>query len=291
MRLYRITKDLSDNLLQGLEKLGLGNLSGMDIYETEEEKSESRAEKVVEVPQIKEEDFLFDKAYECPVCGEKFKSKTVKANRAKLVGTDLDLRPRYQGIDIVKYDCVTCKKCGYSALTRFFNIMTETQAKLVKANITPNFKGINDSGDTYSYEDAYLRYQLALANAVITKTKMSEKAYICLKLAWILRGMIENIPENEADKNAIIARYKAEEQQYIAKAYEGFTVAAQKESFPICGMDGGTMSYLLAALASKVGDNTSALRYLGDVISSKGISERTKEKARDLREHIKNNIK
>ncbi len=278
---------MSVNLFQGLEKIGLGMLSGMDIYESEEEKQDKKDEKEAVVEKITEEDFLFDKAYECPVCGDKFKSKTVKANRAKLVGTDMDLRPRYQGIDIVKYDCITCKKCGYSALTRFFNHMTETQAKLIRTNITPSFKGIEELGSTYSYDEAYLRYQLALANAVVTKGKVSEKAYICLKCAWILRGMAEVLPDDTPNYNAIITKYKQEEKKYIQKAYEGFANAAIKENYPICGMDGGTMSYLLAALAIEVGDAANASRYVGEVIASKGISERTKEKARDLREEIK----
>lgn len=277
---------MSENLFQGLEKVGLGMLSGMDIYESEEEKTTTKTTKE-ETVKITEEDYLFDKAYECPVCGEKFKSKTVKANRAKLVGTDMDLRPRYQGIDIVKYDCITCRKCGYSALTRFFNHMTEMQAKLVRTNLTPSFRGLEESGSTYTYEEAYLRYQLALANSVIIKSKASEKAYICLKCAWILRGMVEILPKNATNRKALVQNYKAEEKKYIAKAYEGFSAAAIKEAYPICGMDTGTMLYLLAALAVEIGDVTNASRYISEVIASKGVSERTKEKSRELREKIK----
>jgi len=285
MRYYRIILGLSENFFNGLEKVGLGMLSGMDIYESEEEKTEKEEKKQVE--KVSEDDYLFDKAYECPVCGENFKSKTVKANRAKLVGTDMDLRPRYQGIDIVKYDCITCKKCGYSALTRYFNHLSDMQVKLVKTNITPNFKGLEEPGEIYTYEEAYIRYQLALANAVITKAKMSEKAYICLKCAWILRGMREILPKNATNRKAIVEQYKAEEKKYLQKAYEGFSTAAFKEHYPICGMDTGTMTYLLAALAIEVDDHTNAMRYVSEVIASKGTSERTKEKARELREMIK----
>ncbi len=286
MRDFRIRIGLSENLFQQLEKVGLGMLSGMDIYDAEE-KEEKAAAKPKAEEKICEEDFLFDKAYECPVCGDKFKSKTVKANKAKLMGTDIDLRPKYQGIDIVKYDCITCKKCGYSALTRFFNHMTDTQIKLVRTNITPSFKGLADSGSTYTYEEAYLRYQLALANSVIIKSKASEKAYICLKCAWILRGMREILPKNATNRKAIVEKYKEEEKKYLMKCYEGFSNAAFKEAYPICGMDAGTMTYLLAALAIEVGDSANAIKYIGEVVSSRNVSERTKEKARELRELIK----
>ena len=57
---------------------------------------------------ILEKDLLLDKSYKCPVCGAAFKSKTVKSGRAKSIGTDLDLRPKYSGIDVVKYEAVVC---------------------------------------------------------------------------------------------------------------------------------------------------------------------------------------
>ena len=51
------------------------------------------------------------------------------------------------------------------------------------------------------------------------------------------------------------------------------------------------MSYLLAALAIMVGDSANATRYINDVMTSRGTSERVKEKARDLREILKNGNK
>ena len=53
-------------LLDGLEKIGLGNLEGMDLY-TDKEKAEAEKKKTP-APEIKETDFIFDKTYECPVC-------------------------------------------------------------------------------------------------------------------------------------------------------------------------------------------------------------------------------
>lgn len=258
-------------------------MSNMDIYENGEENQEGVEKEKV---QIKEEDFLFDKAYECTVCGEKFKSKTVKANRAKLIGTDIDLRPRHQGIDTIKYDCITCNKCGYSALSRYFGQMTDTQAKLIRASITSQFKGIPESGATYTYEDAFLRYQLALVNAVVKKSRTSERAYVCLKMAWLLRGMSEEAAQQGNDKKQLVEKYKAEEAKYINNAYEGFKSALINEDYPICGMDRVTYTFLLAALGSKTGDYSNALKYLSEVIITKGVSERIKEKARELKEEI-----
>ena len=96
-------------LLKGLEKLGLKNLDNLNLYEEEKEKEqEVKREEVKEeeVPQDKEKDYLFSKTYDCPVCGEKFKDITVKANRARLVHMDRDLRPVHDEIEPLKYEAI-----------------------------------------------------------------------------------------------------------------------------------------------------------------------------------------
>ena len=96
---------MAENLFGDLGKVGLGMMSDMDIYDTEESKdtkgdnSEAGAEKVV-----LETDYTFDKSYKCPVCESDFKVKSIKTGKAKLLGVDDDLRPKYQGVDSLKYD-------------------------------------------------------------------------------------------------------------------------------------------------------------------------------------------
>ena len=68
------------------------------------------------IPEKKETDYLFEKTYTCPVCNTEFKALKVKASMPKLLRTDPDMRPVYQSIDITKYECVACEKCGYAAL-------------------------------------------------------------------------------------------------------------------------------------------------------------------------------
>ena len=57
---------------------------------------------------LQETDYIFDKTYVCPVCDNEFKSKTVKAGKVHLIGADTDLRPKYKGIDSLKYDAILC---------------------------------------------------------------------------------------------------------------------------------------------------------------------------------------
>ena len=135
-------------LFSGLDKLGLGNMSNMDVFEAEEKEKKETEEKTVHT--LTEEEVLYDKSYKCPVCEHEFKSKSIRTGKVKLLSVDTDLRPKYQTTDCIKYDCVVCEKCGYAALTRYFTTITSSQAKLISQNITPSFKGIDSDAATYS---------------------------------------------------------------------------------------------------------------------------------------------
>lgn len=274
---------MADNLFGDLSKVGLGMLSGLELYESEEKKTVAEKKEEAHIVVHEEKDFLFDKHYKCPVCDSEFITKAVRTGKAKMIGADTDLRPRYQEIDTLKYDCIVCNKCGYSSLSRFFNNITSAQAKFIRTNISPYFKGIDDKCETYSYDEAIIRHQLALANAVIKKAKPSEKAYTCLKIAWILRGKGENLPENTKDKAKVLEELKTKEKEYIKKAYEGFSVAISKEMPPICGMDEWTCIYLVADLARQCEDYAVSMKLLSDLIVSKTASARLKDRAREMR--------
>lgn len=274
---------MSDSLFSDLSKVGLNMLSDMDLYESDRKDEElEKKEKALPAGPV-EKDFLFDKGYRCPVCDFEFKAKAVRVGKAKMIGADTDLRPKYQGIDSLKYDCIVCNKCGYSSLSRFFSNITAGQAKLIKTNISPYFKGVDDKCETYSYDEAILRHQLALANTVVKKGKASEKAYTCLKLGWLIRGEMENLPSDTPDKAKVMEGLKAKEKEYISKAYEGFVVAMAKEMPPICGMDEWTCVYLVAELARQCEDYAKSMKLLSDLIVSKAASTKLKDKAREMR--------
>lgn len=274
-------------ILSGLSGLGLGNLENMDIYETPQaeaaEKKRVEAAKV-EAVKVEEKDLIYDKTLECPVCGEKFSTKIVKTGKAKLLGTDDDMRPKYEGIDPVKYDVELCPTCGYAALTRFFPNITSGQAKLIRENISQKVRLHPFNGEIYTYEEAMERYQLALANAVVKRGKASEKAYICLKSAWVLRGYTESLAEKDDAKDK--KELKAQEEEYLQNAYNGFVEARQSENFPMCGMDEITVDYLVAQLAIHFKKYDVASKLVASILTSPSANARMKDKARDLKELI-----
>lgn len=273
------------SLFQGLDQFGLGKLEEMSVFEEEKTKNEGASE-ASSVPKIVEEDLLFDKSFTCPVCDEEFHSKMVRTGKVKLLSADTDLRPKYQLVDSLKYDALVCPKCGYAALSRFFKYMLPAQAKLIKENISKNFSGLTPTGNTYTYDDAIARHQLALANAVVKKAKPSEKAYTCLKMAWLFRGKAETLPKETPNYDETIKELKAGETELLTNAYDGFMNAFSKESFPMCGMDETTVTYLIADLARRTGKFEEASRWISRVLTSRQANERIKNKARDIKELI-----
>lgn len=274
------------NLFSGLESLGLGNLSGMKLFESEK-KETAQSGKAAEAVEVKEADLIFEKTFTCKVCDKEFKTKMVRTGKAKLLSQDSDLRPRYQTVDSLKYDAVVCPHCGFAALSRFFNYMTDAQAKLIKANISTNFKGIKEGEEILTYDEAITRHKLVLVNCVVKRAKASEKAYTCLKLAWLLRGKSETLPAETPNLEGVKKELAAQEKEYIANAYEGFMDAFSKEQFPMCGMDETTMTYLVADLGRQIGKYDEALRMVARVLMSKNIGDRIKQKTIDLKEQIR----
>lgn len=270
------------NIFAGLESLGFKNVEKVDVFqENEKEKEEAQVEK----KEISEEDLIFDKSYTCPVCDNEFKSRMVRTGKVRLIGADSDLRPKYQGVDSLKYDAILCPQCGYAALNRYFNFVMSGQAKSIKEKITATFNYQPESSKVYSYDDALMRHKMALLNTIVKSGKNSEKAYTCLKMAWLCRGKRESLLQGDYTKEEI-AELVEEEKELLTNAFDGFEAAFGKEDFPMCGMDEYTMMYLLAELARRIGRNEEAKRYVSKVLVARNAQRRIKDKAYALKEKL-----
>lgn len=278
-------------ILSGLGGMGLGGLENMDIFEDEEKAKEEAKAKAAAAAQIEEKDIVFDRNYTCPVCDETFASKSVKSGKAKLLGTDPDLRAKYDIIDPGKYDVIMCPHCGYAALSRFYDKITQAQAKLIKEKISSSVQISTHNDVIYSYPEVMERYKLALVNAVVKKARSSEKAYICLKSAWVARGYKESLQADGSADSKLIADLEKQEDEFLQNAYKGFVEARQNEDFPMCGMDEITVDYLLAVLAAHCKKYDVASRMVTSVLTSSAANPRMKDKARDLKEQIQLELK
>ena len=278
------------DLFGGLDSMGLKDLTeDLDVYEEEEEKKEEEApapvKKVTNEKKVTEADLVFDKTFTCPVCNEKFKSKMMRAGKAKSIGSDLDLRARYEVVDAMKYDILACPYCGYAGRQDNYTFLTPVQRKLIKENIcesfVPRLSSWND--DTYTYEEDIERHKLALVSAIVKKGRASEKSFICLRTGWLYRGAAENLKKGP-NYEKILAEYQRTEKQFLKSAYDGFIKARASEHYPICGMDESTLDYLLIALAIGFDEFDTAKSLMNQMLSNKATSSRIKNKIVELKE-------
>lgn len=279
------------NLLAGLEKFGLKADDTTNLFEEEKKKSTSSEQgKADEVPA--EESFLLEKSIRCTVCDKVFKTKMIKNGRIKRMEPDLDLRPRFENIDTLKYDIASCPFCGYTAMNRYFEHLTGGQIKLIAESVGKNFKATGtDEPAVFDYDMAIERYKLSLFNTLVKKGKNSEKAYTCLKLAWLFRGKGETLDPKSENIEEQKKECKEQEEAFYQQAYEGFMKAVSTEMFPMCGMDQCTVDYLLSAMAYHFKKYDVASKCISRIQGSPSASKKMKERAYDLKEMIVTEIK
>lgn len=236
---------------------------------------------------MEEKEYIFNKKYSCPVCDTDFEVPTLKTAKARMVGQDYDLRPKFAEIEPLKYDVICCPRCRFAVLTKCYKPLVTMQKRNVcdsfelKAQEVPKQK----EDLTYSYDDAIELYKIALMCSKVLNLYNGEKAYICLHMAWLLRSKRDYCEEHESSANTIEA-IKQDEQRLLSVALDGFQKARSKESFPIVGMDESVVDYLIAALAVETRKTNIAKRYISELLLSKKASQRIKDKARMLKDLI-----
>lgn len=286
------------SLFSGLEKFGLGNFKSEKVFDDGDDKPKEEPKEKAQTVSVskevpEEKDLVFAKKYVCPVCETSFTSLSVRTGKVHVKEQEIDLHPIYDIMDEIKYDVVACPSCGYAALARYFDAVTKRQKDAIRQKICMNYKPIERTYEIYTYDDALERFQLALVNAIVKEAKPSEKAYLCLRYAWLIRQMLRD-PETMALPQYDDARKKEmaeEEKELLKNALEGFVTAKQSESFPIAGMNTLTLDYLLAALYMENEDYNHSMKLIGEILVSRSASNHTKEKARDMKDMIEEKIK
>lgn len=277
------------SIFHGLGNFGLGNLESMEVVNTEEE-SAKKEEKKAEKPVFDEAACVYDKNYECFVCNSKFQNKTLMTGKSRLISTDADLRSKYYGVEPLKYDVISCPKCGYTATSKYFVALAPSQQKAIREKIGAHFRPQVIDKRIYSYEDAISRYRLALANAVVKNAKNSERAYTCLRAGWVVRSYVEELQEEGQDGKLLLEMQSLEE-EFIRNAYDGYMMAMSKEDFPISGMDETTLNYLLAALSIRFEQLDAAAKLISNILQSRTCNARIKDKARNLKDELLEKMK
>ncbi len=279
-----------DNLFKDLEGMGITGVENVSIFANESKKEKAKALR----NEISSSDVVYERSVNCPVCNHSFKTTSIRAGRIRFIDTELDLRPVYNGFDPIPYDVVVCQHCGYAGLNKYYQRVSEFKAKNIKAKISAHYKG-KVYPKILSYEEAIERYKLALFNSVVGNDSNGTKAYLCLKISWLYRGWKlslseDDINEDDIEVKAIMKDLMTQEVTFIKNAYDGFLIAYENETFPIMGINQGSMEYLIAELARRQGKFDEARKWLSRVIQRKSSNKRLHQKIYDVKVLINKEI-
>lgn len=261
----------------------------LDILKDDTAKKDNAAStEVKKVVEKQEKDFVINKKTRCPICSKEFVYKAVLTTKIKRLEADFDLRPNYQYIDKIKYDFLSCPFCGYSSLDTTFDKIDSARIKLIRNDFCPNFQkqAVEELPETYSYEYSIEKFKLALICSLKKRAKMSEKAYVCLKLAWLRRSQLNILKEDKEADPKIVEQVKAEADGFYKQAYEGFMKAISQETPPYCGMASEAVEYMLANMSIYYKKYDTASKLVARLIQSPTTNRKIKDKCLDLKQEI-----
>jgi len=215
--------------------------------------------------------YLYPKEFSCPVCDRNFMDFILKKSKLRKVTTDTDFRAIYKDIDANHYEILQCSHCGYASLSSYFEKITDRQCKMIKEKVSPGYKP-HEFPMPLTIQSVMERYKQALMCADAIEAKASHKAFLNLKLAWVLRGAGIN---------------KDVELKYLRIAFDSLKEAFGSERFPLGAMDEPTAKYVIADLARRLGEMSEAMRWIGDVVVARGIPGAIKERAQLLKDMIR----
>ncbi|NLY43176.1 MAG: DUF2225 domain-containing protein [Clostridiaceae bacterium] len=207
---------------------------------------------------------LFDRKLVCPVCDSNITVRSVKSSSIRILSRDSDFMIHYKEPNPMFYDVWVCPQCGYAAISAQFNNINDKQIKLIREKICSKWHP-RTYPPVYDIDIAIERYKLALLSSIVKDGKISERALLCLKLAWLNR----------------IKKDEKNEKKFMSQALKGFIKSYESEIFPIAGLDEPSLTYLIGELYRRLDDNTNALIWFGRVLSNTSAKNSIKDLARE----------
>ena len=204
----------------------------------------------------------------CPVCEQL--TRVVKTrSRINVLARDDDGCVHYENFNPCYYTIWVCEHCGFAADEKTFtSAIPERYLKILrKVLLTRNIKIPFTAERTLG--DAITSFRLALKYLEIIRGKSSKRAKYAHQMAWIFREAGDKIQEDE----------------FLKKAVEFYEDALATEYFPIDALTDNAVTYIIAAIYYRLGDEKKTTSYLSQIISDQSIRDlepRIFDRARDL---------
>ncbi len=207
------------------------------------------------------------KSVTCPVCNHDFTATRIITTGLKLIKTDTDLRPHYEGINTIPYEITTCENCGYSNYFKEFPLnIPKNEINNIKKNLSNKFKP-KLYPEHLTTLDGMEKYRLAILSARCCDTEKSKLMNLYMKLSWLAR-------DNDITKDI--------ELKCIKYAYKLGKEAIKEETFPVQGINKSTFSYLLGEFARRLKLYDEAIRWLRNAESLQESSLSLKDRIEEV---------
>ncbi len=288
---YRIMKGMSSRVRQLNEDLGQlkqGKAEERKAYRAPAKKIKPSAEILdkslfppehksypMEAP-IADNNLLFDRDVQCPVCEEDFKAKNVRSSKLRLDKVENDLRQRFVDFDPLWYLVWTCPNCYYSNFNFEFKQVPEAfkkklleQGKQLKTKVRLQFS------EPRKIDEVFLSYYLMLQSLQASgKPSPSETAKVWLRLSWLY--------SDAGDQEMYLYASR--------KALDMFKDSYYNTRRDTSVEQDQRLSLLLGELSMRLGEDTEALKFFRGAIARKGgnntINRQAEDRIRDLKDMV-----
>ncbi len=129
---------------------------------------------------------FWHKSYVCPVCNSQFEAVRIFTDAIKIKSRESDLKPVYDGVNVLMFQLVSCPKCLYTSFEDDFGELQSSHVEAIK-RMHEKLKGFEiELSENKSVRDAAVQYNIA-AVMYVAREKFFRAAESFLKLAWLYR--------------------------------------------------------------------------------------------------------
>lgn len=221
--------------------------------------------------------YLYERAYTCPICGHAFKDFVVRASRLINVHTDPDMRAHYKDIEPLHYDVVACPNCLYSALSDVFAkaSLSQTARNTLEQNLVAHRGEIRlQTGAGRDTFTVFAGYYLALICAPICfRYPELTTGKLWVKLSRIYTDCGDEVMSRYANGQAL--------KDYLV-AYEKASIS-RPQALQVC--------MLIGELNYKLGDINAARKFFFQAKTDKEATNLIKRQCESRLEDIRMNLK
>jgi uncharacterized protein (DUF2225 family) len=196
---------------------------------------------------------LYDKKFECLICRHSYKSKKIRSRYVKPERVDSDFGPIFKhgdGNNPLLYYVTVCPQCGFSFTEDFSKNIGQKVRKKIQEEISGKIDKSVDYCGVRNLEIAVNAYKLAIFFAQLLEERHIVFANLCLRLAWLKRGVAN----------------KEEERRFLQLAASEFEQSFIKSDFNPETTPEIQILYLIGELNRKLGKYNESVKFFTTVV-------------------------